>query len=62
MRTPRVDAAAKGEVRYTGQACKKCGNAVRYTSTSQCVECVKTRTYDARHKIRGMLKKARGGE
>jgi hypothetical protein len=38
---PRQSASEKGEKFYHGKQCKKCGNTLRYTSMTGCVNCIK---------------------
>ncbi len=38
---PRQIASEKGEKFYRGKPCKKCGNTLRYTSMTGCVNCTK---------------------
>ncbi len=38
---PRQIASEKGEKFYEGKSCKKCGNVLRYTSMTGCVNCTK---------------------
>jgi uncharacterized Zn finger protein (UPF0148 family) len=38
---PRQIASEKGEKFYQGKPCKKCGNTLRYTSMTGCVNCTK---------------------
>jgi uncharacterized Zn finger protein (UPF0148 family) len=38
---PRQIATEKGEKFYQGKPCKKCGNTLRYTSMTGCVNCTK---------------------
>ncbi len=38
---PRQVASEKGEKFYDGKPCKKCGNTLRYTSMTGCVNCTK---------------------
>jgi hypothetical protein len=38
---PRQISAEKGEKFYCGKPCKKCGNDLRYTSMTGCVNCTK---------------------
>lgn len=38
---PRQIAVEKGEKFYHGKPCKKCGNILRYTSMTGCVNCTK---------------------
>lgn len=39
MESPRIQAARKGERKYTGKPCKACGETLRYTINSACVAC-----------------------
>lgn len=37
----RLEAAARGETRYAGRECRKCGASIRYVSNGACCECNK---------------------
>lgn len=41
MATPRQEAKAAGQRKYTGDPCGKCGDTERYTSSTACVSCTK---------------------
>ena len=58
MNSPRIEAAQKGERRYTGKPCKACGETLRYTINSACVACaLKAREKDLGN-IKALLEKA----
>ena len=55
--SPRMDAAKKGETRYTSSyPCKKCSGVERYTSYGNCVTCAYERAKKRHAKIRNTLK------
>ena len=60
MESPRIQAARKGERKYQGKPCKKCGETLRYTINSACVACtLKAKEKDA-SAIKELLAKAGG--
>jgi hypothetical protein len=64
MKSSRLEAIEKGEKRYEGSECKKCGNTTRYTLNSNCVFCTseaaKEHTRKTRKKIKEILQKMKG--
>lgn len=61
MTSPRIDAAFKGERKYTGKPCKVCGNTERYVSNAGCVECVKKSKTASENKLREIVEQAKEG-
>lgn len=59
MDSPRLKAARNGEVHYEGSQCRKCGTTAKYTSTGNCVQCIKTANVEKRKKVRELLAQAR---
>lgn len=61
MKSARLEAIEKGEKRYNGAFCRKCGNTSRYTLNSNCVFCAseaaKEHTRKTRKKIKEILQK-----
>ena len=51
----RIKAAASGLTHYIGKQCKTCGNALKYTSTGNCVVCSKASVVQHRQKIKHLL-------
>lgn len=63
MNKQRQEAAIKGEPKYDGPECRVCGNALRYTSNGNCVECSVKHASAYNKRMRDLVKKlkARGG-
>lgn len=61
MASPRIEAARKGERKYTGKPCKVCGNTERYVINAGCVECTKKSKTQSQSKIKELLSEAEGG-
>ena len=59
MDTARIDAAKRGEGKYSGKPCQICGNTQRYTTSASCTACVKRYNDRNKLKIRELLKQAR---
>lgn len=56
----RMKAAEDGEVHFVSpRECPRCGSALRYTSSNQCVPCTKARAQGDCDDIRATLKRAR---
>lgn len=55
MNKSRIKAAASGLVHYKGKQCKTCENALKYTSTGNCVNCSKASSVQHRKKIKHLL-------
>lgn len=53
----RLEAARKGEKRYSGKPCLEHANAKRYTSNGACVECTRVRRDGQHNEIRELLKR-----
>lgn len=59
MDSPRIKAARNGDVHYEGSQCKKCGTKTKYTSTGNCVQCIKTANSEKRKQVKELLAQAR---
>lgn len=59
MSGARITAAHKGEVRYIGEPCRKCGGVERYTATANCCACMISRANKQRQNVREILRAAR---
>ncbi len=53
----RLEAAHKGEKRYSGKPCLEHANAKRYTINGACVECTRERRAKRGDEIRELLKR-----
>jgi len=58
MTSPRWIAARAGEKRFTGNPCKHCGAAIRFTSSGACVVCANNRAKARNDQIRKLLRGA----
>jgi hypothetical protein len=58
-KSPRLEAAAKGQTHYEGRPCAACGETLRYTVSRNCVACTKVNAEAHRRYIRDLLAKAR---
>ena len=54
--TPRLAAALARLPHYEGRECPKCAKTLRYTSSGQCVACVKARGSASTDRIRALLR------
>mgnify|MGYP003334960089 CR=1 FL=1 len=61
MKSTREKAAQKGDPKYHGAPCKKCGGTERYTSNAACVECTKRVAQANTDRLRQQLKDAKVG-
>lgn len=55
LKTDRIEAAKAGEKHYQGVPCKHGHSGVRYTLTSNCVECTKAASKKSLDRIRKLL-------
>lgn len=58
MKNARLEAALKGEKKYQGLGCPKCGCLFRYVSNGGCVDCAKAGKKRHDQKIRDLLRQA----
>jgi len=58
-RSPRLEAAERGQTHYEGRPCSICGATLRYTTTRNCVACTKTRAAEERVRVRDLMERAR---
>lgn len=61
QKSPRQQAAQRGEVVYEGSACSRCGSTTRYVLCRNCVACVKSRSRKAYEQVRDVVRKSREG-
>jgi len=61
MDKDRIDAINKGNTRYQGRPCPKCGETTRYVLNDNCVSCAAKHVKTHREKIRKMIAKAKKG-
>ncbi len=61
MESPRIQAAKRGERKYTGKACKTCGETLRYTINAACVACTNKAKGKNDDTIRSLLEQAKAG-
>lgn len=59
MQQNRMEAIQKGEKKYKGRECPKCGSDVRYTLNDNCVACSAQHVKKHRNKVRELIAKAR---
>lgn len=57
----RLKAATEGKLRYTGKPCRVCGNAERFVTNGNCVECSKMYVRRYRAKYKALIEQAREG-
>ncbi len=61
MESPRIQAAKRGERKYTGKPCKTCGETLRYTINAACVACTNKAKGKNDDNIRSLLEQAKAG-
>lgn len=61
MKSPRLQAAEKGQTHYEGTPCRTCGTSLKYTTTGNCVACSKAKTSETRAKVRELMEQAKAG-
>lgn len=59
MQQNRMEAIQKGEKKYKGRECPKCGSDIRYTLNDNCVSCAAKHVKTHRNKVRELIAKAR---
>jgi rRNA maturation protein Nop10 len=59
MQQKRFEAIQKGEKRYRGKECVKCGADIRYTLNDNCVSCSAAHVKKHRNKMRELIAKAK---
>ncbi len=61
MESPRIQAAKRGERKYTGKPCKTCGETLRYPINAACVACTNKAKGKNDDNIRSLLEQAKAG-
>ena len=65
MSSARMVAASKGEIKYIGSPCRKCGLTEKYTRNATCVKCscekAKFYVLEQRKKIKDLLNQSKMG-
>ena len=61
MSSPRIEAAKRGERKYTGKPCKACSETLRYTINSACVACTNRAKEKDLNNIKTLLEQAKAG-
>lgn len=65
MKSERMQAAARGDITYTGGKCGKCGGTLRYVISANCVACSKKSGAESNKKqietIRALREQAKAG-
>lgn len=58
MSSPRIIAARNGERKYTGKACKACGETEKYVINAACVACTKKAREETTKRVKQLLEQA----
>lgn len=56
---PRMEAAQRGETKFHGKPCRRCGGTERYVCSSNCIACQKSVSNVYHTKIKQALTEAR---
>lgn len=62
QKSPRQQAASRGDVTYEGTECSRCGSTTRYVLCRNCVACVKSRSKKAYQQMRDAVLRSRQGD
>lgn len=60
-KTPRMDAARRGETKFHGKPCRRCGGTERYVCSSNCIACQKSVSNRYHTKVREARLEAQEG-
>ena len=55
---PRMEAAQRGETKFHGRPCRRCGSTERYVCSSNCIACHKSVSNVYHSKVREARKQA----